>query len=196
MKMKKGLFSVVFLLAISSVMAAMSFSSAAVTSDMDVTVKNSDEALLALVASTDHSAAGYNGAGELSINLDKGNRSNFGVQNNSKYNWDKLFAVKNNSEAEIKVTVKAVKKLGNGVHEVSEVAELAELEGLAGPGHGGGNSGKQLLTLTNGGSSNTLSFTLKSGIKQDIDFTLLTKGLAKSANNYTITVDAVRTDGK
>lgn len=196
--MKKGIFSVVFLLAISSVMAAMSFSSAAVKSDMDVTVKNSNESLLALVASAEHNAADYKANGELLINLNKGNGADYGVQNNSKYNWDKLFAVKNNSDKDINVTVNVAKRSGKGTFEASEVTEL-DTFGKPGGGHGGGGiitPTKQLLKLTNGGGSNTLSFTLKPGKDQEIDLELLTNNIGKGSNNYTLTVDAVRTDGK
>lgn len=109
MKMKKGLLMVVLLLALSSVMAAMSFSSAAVTSDMSFNISNTDESLLALTASNEHNASFYNSAGarKLVIDLDKGyDNKDFGIQNNSKYSWDGLFGVKNNSEHKIKVSIK------------------------------------------------------------------------------------------
>ncbi|MFZ3577025.1 DUF1102 domain-containing protein [Virgibacillus sp. DJP39] len=115
MKMKKGLLMVVLLLALSSVMAAMSFTTASVTSGMSFNVKNTNESLLALSASDEHNASFYNtaGADKLIIDLDKGyNGDDFGVQNNSDYTWDELFTVKNNSEHAINVSVSTNPKVG------------------------------------------------------------------------------------
>ena len=52
MKMKKGLLMVVFLLAISSIMAAMSYNKATVTSASELKVVNTNKALLSLEANT------------------------------------------------------------------------------------------------------------------------------------------------
>lgn len=205
MKMKKGLLMVVFLLAISSVMAAMSFSSAKVTSGMSFTVKNTDQSLLALVPNTNHKASAVStSTGELVINLDKGyNNGNFGVQNNSEYNWSKIFTVKNNSEEEIEVTVKATRKSGYGTNGASEIAELDSFgkPGQGNPGQGNPNPGQghisnPLLTITNANTSNVLTFKLKSNVSQDIDLKLLTKSTGLSLKDFDLTVDAKRTDGK
>ena len=117
MKMKKSLLSVVFLLATSSAMAAMSFSTASVTSGMSFSIENTNEALLALEESTEHNASYYNtaGAGKLMIDLDKGyDNGEFGIQNNSDYTWDSLFTVKNNSEHTINVSIKTDPQVDGG----------------------------------------------------------------------------------
>lgn len=109
--MKKRLMLVVSLLAIASLMAAMAFTSASVTSDASFSVVNTDSALLALTPSDFHDAAYLGGthpsnAQKLVINWDKGyNGQEFGVQPNSEYIWDDLFEVKNNSEHPIDVKV-------------------------------------------------------------------------------------------
>lgn len=102
--MKKSLMLVVSLLAVASLMAAMAFTSASVTSEASFTVKNTDEALLALIPG-DHQAA-YLKDGSLVIDWDKGhNNVDYGIQPNSSYEWDELFVVKNNSEHKIDVEV-------------------------------------------------------------------------------------------
>jgi len=108
MKMKKSLLSVVFLLATSSAMAAMSYSSASVTSDMSVSLVDTNNALLALSASEVHNAAYLDGktSKSLKLDLDKGyGNQDFGVQQDSTYKWNDLFMVTNNSENEVTVKV-------------------------------------------------------------------------------------------
>lgn len=203
MKMKKGLLSVAFLLATSSAMAAMSFSTADVKGDMGVTVKNSSEALLALIANGDHAAPGYNGYGKLDINLDKGHNGNYGVQNDSTYTWKKLFTVKNNSEKEIEVTVQAVKKVGPNASQLSSELEIVEegegVEALSWwPPNAGGNNntGSETIKVSNGSSSNTVTFKLKSGETKDINLEVFTKDKSLSSNKFDLEVKAKRTDGK
>lgn len=118
MKMKKSLLMVVFLLAISSVMAAMSYSSATVTSAMAGTVKSTDTSLLALGAGI-HDAAKIDD-GVLKIDFNKGNVASmpvntYGLQKHSEYIWNELFIVKNNSENRVNVTVKTENNLSAGV---------------------------------------------------------------------------------
>lgn len=118
MKTKKSLLMVVLLLAISSLMAAMSYSSATVTSAMTGTVKTTDTALLALNAGK-HSAAKVED-GVLKIDFNKGNVtsmpvSTYGVQKQSEYVWDGLFSVKNNSENQVAVTIKTENNPAAGV---------------------------------------------------------------------------------
>lgn len=117
MKMKKSLLMVILLLAVSSVMAAMSYSSATVTSAMTGTVVSTNEALLALNAG-EHNAVKVDD-GVLKIDFNKGNKTgssvnSYGLQKQSEYTWNKLFTVKNNSEKNVKVTIKT-EKLTPGV---------------------------------------------------------------------------------
>lgn len=105
---RRSLLIVVALLCMASLMAAMAFTSASVTSDAKFTVANSDEALLALIPG-DHAAADI-GEGSLAqrlvINWDKGvGGEDFGIQPYSTYLWEDLFAVRNNSENPIHVEV-------------------------------------------------------------------------------------------
>ncbi|WP_164667896.1 hypothetical protein [Virgibacillus doumboii] len=114
MKMKKGLLLVVLLLALSSVMAAMSYTKASVSNDMSFNIENTNSSLLALKESKQHNASFYNtaGADKLKIDLDKGfGDSDFGIQNNSTYSWDKLFTVKNNSEHAVNVSIETNPKV-------------------------------------------------------------------------------------
>jgi hypothetical protein len=109
---------VVLLLAISSLMAAMSYSSATVTSAMTGTVKTTDTALLALNKG-DHRAATIED-GVLKIDFNKGNNSSqpvatYGVQKQSEYIWNGLFSVKNNSENRVDVTIKTENNPAAGV---------------------------------------------------------------------------------
>lgn len=118
MKMKKSLMMVVLLLAISSLMAAMSYSSAKVTSAMTGTVKSTDASLLALNKG-DHKAVTVED-GVLKIDFNKGNVtsmpvSTYGVQKHSEYVWNELFSLKNNSENMVAATIKTENNLPNGI---------------------------------------------------------------------------------
>ncbi len=158
MKMKKSLLSVVFLLATSSAMAAMSYSSASVTSGMDVSLVDTDKALLALEASSEHKAAYYENhpstTNQLYLDLDKGNEGNqFGVQPNSVYTWDDLFKVTNNSEHAVKVNITTDPASGGRItlSASTESSAWKTLLGIHGPGSG-------------------LSFELAAGASKEIDF--------------------------
>jgi hypothetical protein len=122
MKMKKSLLSVVFLLATSSAMAAMSYNQATVESASELKVVNTNEALLSLETNTPWSWQNTVGAkdktavvknGELFIQLGKGIDGGsgaekfYGLQPNSEYQWNPLFTLRNKSAETIKVTISA-----------------------------------------------------------------------------------------
>jgi hypothetical protein len=122
MRMKKGLLMVVFLLAISSVMAAMSYNKAAVTNASQLKVVNTNQALLTLEANTPWSWQSTVGAkdqtavmkdGELFFQFGKGINGGsgapefYGLQPNSEYQWNPLFTLRNKSAETIKVTISA-----------------------------------------------------------------------------------------
>lgn len=113
MKMKKGLLMVVFLLAMSSILAAMSYSSAKVTSAMTGSVTSTNESLLALSTTDKKHKAVELKDGVLEIDFSHGTK--FGMQKNSEYIWEDLFQVRNNSENNISVTFSTVEKLPTGV---------------------------------------------------------------------------------
>ncbi|MDF2538656.1 MAG: hypothetical protein K0S76_1677 [Herbinix sp.] len=107
--MKKSFLVVVALLCMASLMAAMAYTKATVTSAGSFKISNTDTALLALTAGN-HGAAGYNQtnkavSGKLVINWAKGNNGEFGMQHGSVYTWDSLFTVTNNSENTVNVTI-------------------------------------------------------------------------------------------
>lgn len=170
MKMKKGLLSVAALLATSSVMAAMSFSSAEIESDMNVSVKKSDAALLALIPNTAHKAAGLNSDGELEIDLDKGkDGAQFGVQNDSVYTWDKLFTVQNNSENTVEVTVDID---GDGVDKLSANSASAnsQAQGKWDPKpQPKPPVSSETLEIEVGEETDDVTFTLAPGAQKDIN---------------------------
>jgi LEA14-like dessication related protein len=150
-KTKKGLIAVVATLSLSSVMAAMSYSSASVTSDMSVKLTNTQDSLLALVASEEHNAAttSHITADMLNIDLSKGlNNQSFGVQPNSVYQWDDLFTVKNNSEHAVDVTVRLDSNQGGRI-EIQGSADGASWTKLSGIHSAGGAI---TFTLPAGGS--------------------------------------------
>ncbi|QCJ44345.1 hypothetical protein FAY30_21910 [Bacillus sp. S3] len=122
MKMKKGLLMVVFLLAISSVMAAMSYNKATVTNASQLKVVNTDQALVTLQADAPWSWENNIGAkdntvvmknGELFFQFGKGINGGtgaaefHGLQPNSEYQWDHLFTIRNKSAETVKLTVRA-----------------------------------------------------------------------------------------
>ena len=95
MKMKKGLLMVVLLLALSSIMAAMSYNKATVTSASELKVVNTNQALLSLDANTPWSWQSTVGAndhttvvkdGELYSNLVKVLMEEMGPRNFMDYN--------------------------------------------------------------------------------------------------------------
>ena len=118
MKMKKGLLMVVFLLAISSVMAAMSYNKAAVTSASELKVVNTNEALLTLEARRTMELENTVGAkdntavvkdGELFFQFGKGIDGGNGAQKyyttttNSEYQWNPLFTFETNQLKQLKL---------------------------------------------------------------------------------------------
>lgn len=122
MKMKKSLLAVVFLLATSSMMAAMSYNQASVESASELKVVNTNDALLTLEANTPWSWQDTTGAkdntavvknGELFFQLGKGvdrdgtTEKFYGLQPNSEYQWNPLFTLRNKSAETIKVTISA-----------------------------------------------------------------------------------------
>lgn len=124
MKMKKSLLMVVLMLAMSSIMAAMSYSSATVTSAMTGTVKSTTDSLLALNIGK-HKATTIE-AGVLKIDFNKGNVtsmpvSTYGLQKHSEYVWNELFSVKNNSENMVNATIKVENNLPTGVQMFAKV---------------------------------------------------------------------------
>jgi hypothetical protein len=122
MKMKKGLLMVVLLLAISSVMAAMSYNKATVTNASELKIVNTDQALVTLQADAPWSWENKIGAkdkttvmkdGELFFQFGKGINGGtgaeefHGLQPNSVYQWNHVFTVRNKSAETVKVTVHA-----------------------------------------------------------------------------------------
>ncbi|MGN7385456.1 DUF1102 domain-containing protein [Sporosarcina sp. SAFN-015] len=112
--MKKSVLMIVLLLAISSLMAAMSYSSATVTSAMTGSVVSTDEALLALNVGKHNATTIEDGV--LKIDFNKGNNnSSFGLQKNSEYIWNELFTIENNSENIVYATIKTEYNLPEGI---------------------------------------------------------------------------------
>ncbi|MEH7387277.1 hypothetical protein V7147_17955 [Bacillus sp. JJ1521] len=130
MKMKKGLLMVVFLLAISSVMAAMSYNKATVTNAAELKIVNTDTALVTLQKDAPWSWENKTGAkddttvmkdGELffqfgkGINGGTGEAQFHGLQPNSEYQWNHVFTIRNKSAETVNVTVRATGDLAQYV---------------------------------------------------------------------------------
>ncbi|WHZ02805.1 hypothetical protein QNH48_28450 [Neobacillus sp. YX16] len=128
MKMKKGLLLVVLLLAMSSVMAAMSYNKATVTNASELKIVNTDKALVTLQADAPWSWENKIGAkdkttimkdGELFFQFGKGINGGtgaaefHGLQPNSEYQWNHVFTVRNKSAETVKVTVRATGDLAD-----------------------------------------------------------------------------------
>lgn len=120
---KASILVIVALLAIAGIMAISAYTSASVNNGFQFSVVSTNEALLALKAGS-HDAASYKRTtskgktqhGSLNLDLDTGyGGGSFGVQKDSTYIWEKLFAVKNNSENPIRVTFTLDKKEGKGI---------------------------------------------------------------------------------
>ncbi len=111
--MRRNLLLVVALLALSGLMAAMAVSEAQVRNKMSFSVVHTQDALIALEGG-DHAAIKYGGsAKKLEIDFNVGyNGQSFGVQQDSKYTWNDLFKVTNNTEKPVKVTVELNPKTG------------------------------------------------------------------------------------
>ncbi|WP_423800231.1 hypothetical protein [Neobacillus sp. SAB-20_R2A] len=141
MKTKRGLLMVVLLLAISSVMAAMSYNKATVTNAAELKIVNTDQALVTLQADAPWSWENKIGAkdkttvmrnGELffqfgkGINGGNGQEEFHGLQPNSVYQWNHVFTLRNKSAETVKVTVRATGEykqyitFGSGTRNTSE----------------------------------------------------------------------------
>ncbi|WP_085523019.1 hypothetical protein [Tuberibacillus sp. Marseille-P3662] len=103
MRRKKGLVFVICLLALSGVMAAMSFSSATVNANAQLKVTNNSQGLLGILPG-DSSANTKND--DLLFDLTEG--TNAGMQPGSHYQWEKLFELKNNTNQPIDVKVEGI----------------------------------------------------------------------------------------
>jgi hypothetical protein len=157
--MKKSLLIVVALLAVSALLAASAYTTAVVESPGQVSVVNSSAALLALIPSDYHNAANEVN-GRLDIDLDNGIGFNdFGVQRGSSYVWTGLFAIKNNSENDIKVFV-----------DIDDTNLPSELSAGALYFKNGSIEGNW-VQLTGDG---VLEFNLRSGGQESIDFKIET----------------------
>lgn len=116
--MKKSLLVVIVLLCMASLMAAMAYNSAKVTSAAELKIVNTNQAILALEPNG-HFNWGTNMAGtkdktvvvkdgELFFQIGKGVLDQFrGLQPNSEYVWKSLFTLRNLSNETINVTVRA-----------------------------------------------------------------------------------------
>jgi hypothetical protein len=173
MFMKRGLVVVIALLAVASIMAAMAYTSATVTSDASLNMVSTNSALLALTPSDFHNAAYYgshpSNARTLVLDLDKGyNNNDFGVQPSSKYLWDDLFNVKNNSENDVRVKVKLDPNCGGRVNVYARIDSEDWVRLNAVHGNGG-----------------ALEFDLESNGDQWIDIkTENSKGMAAKPEEY------------
>jgi hypothetical protein len=104
--MKKiGLLVIACLLAVSGIMAAMAFTEAQVNNPATIGVTTTDQALIAL------SPGDYNNSvnivdGVLELELGAGiNGEMYGFQPNSKYIFDDLFTITNNTEGEVNIII-------------------------------------------------------------------------------------------
>jgi hypothetical protein len=121
---KKGLLMVVALLAMASIMAAMAFNSATITSNGNITIKNTAESLVGLQNNTFYTGElGNKDAtvqivdGKMVFNFGWGGNQTkglvYGQQQNSTYIWDSLFYVFTQSLEDVEVTVTATGDLAN-----------------------------------------------------------------------------------
>ncbi|MCR3923220.1 MAG: hypothetical protein NUK65_12020, partial [Firmicutes bacterium] len=124
---KVGILVLVCLLLATGIMAAMAYTKAEVTNPMALTIKNTNESLLAIVPNTGvgHAdATAVTDSGKLVLNFAAGNGGNFGFQPGSQYTFKDLFFVKNNSSDTIKMglrfdSVYVGDKGPTGLHTVS-----------------------------------------------------------------------------
>jgi hypothetical protein len=104
---KRGLFVVVVLLAVSSLVAAMAYTSTEVTNSTRVEVASTGDALLSLepyegVGGEDGTARIGDAGMTLTFKFGMGTDGDwFGLQPKSRYEWNPLFKVTNNSEDKI-----------------------------------------------------------------------------------------------
>ncbi|WP_409344246.1 hypothetical protein [Paenibacillus sp. MBLB4367] len=182
--MKKGLMMIVVLLAIGGLMAAMAYSSASVTNASTLNVKNTNEALVALIAADANSignkdrTASYEN-GKLTFNFGKGlGGQTFGLQRNSTYEWEKLFKVKNNSNETIVVQFREDQSLSG----VNDSIRSIRLFGLL----------NEWVPLgTNDIAAALTTIILLPGEERAVDIKMDTNGTAPTgAQNYNIIVES------
>ncbi|MBM7618555.1 hypothetical protein JOC95_000397 [Bacillus tianshenii] len=180
-KTKKGLVAVVLTLSLSSVMAAMSYSSASVTNDMSVKLTDTSSALLALEPSSEHNAAtdAHITANMLKLDLSKGyNNGDFGVQPNSTYSWNDLFKVKNNSEHEVTVSIKTNPNVNDGRIQLFASAD--------------GNSWTRISNIHSQNPGGVLTFVLPANTEKWIDVKTAASNGHVKVTDLDLIVEAVK----
>jgi len=177
--MKKGLLLVVLLLAMASMMAAMAYTSATVNNDAQMTLQNTQDALLALSASEEHNAAYYHDvtANILRIDLDKGNGNvDYGIQPYSEYAWEDLFTVTNNSEHTVDVEITMESDFAPGVRLYA----------------GFDGDWEQLVSWVDSNVNGPLEFTLEPGEAKPIDIKTSSKNGHVSTYEWNLKVNATK----
>jgi len=114
--MKKSLLVVIALLAIASLMAAMAYTSATVSSKASLVISTTEDSILAF--NVDPSRPGHEDGNAVIENNNlvlKFNNDIHGMQQGSTYNWDQMFSITNNSNSAVRVTA----KWGNGDSQYS-----------------------------------------------------------------------------
>lgn len=107
---RKGLLLVISLLALATLMAAMSFSSATVQAKANLTITNSAKGLVALLPGDGTTAS----KDDLTMDFTDGTVDK-GIQPGSVYTWDNLFTIQNNTHKSIKVRLSDLDGLTNFV---------------------------------------------------------------------------------
>lgn len=106
---RKSLLMVVALLAVASIMAAMAFNSGYVWNGQSLTIVQTTDALVALKPGTgvgNGDKTSYVKDNQLFMDFGKGKGGKiFGLQPGSRYTWDDLFEVKNNSKEDIEINI-------------------------------------------------------------------------------------------
>lgn len=97
---RKGLLLVISLLALATLMAAMSFSSATVQAKANLSITNQADGLVGLLPGDGTTSSN----GDLLMDFTDGTNDK-GIQPGSVYTWDKLFIIKNNSKKDIVVNI-------------------------------------------------------------------------------------------
>jgi hypothetical protein len=112
MRRKKGLFAVVAALAVSTMMAAMAYSNGYVHNTSYVKISSSNQSLLAVIPK-DATTVGYKDAtahldkfGAVQFDFGKNGDGAFaGMQAGSRYTWENLVDLQNNSSDNVKVRI-------------------------------------------------------------------------------------------
>lgn len=130
--MKKSLLIVVALLVAASLMAAMAYNQATVTSGDALRIVNTSAALLAIKPGTglgNLDATAYTQAnGTLKIDFGKSGLVNdmVGLQSDSTYVWDNLISLKNNSKENVDITITLEGAIANFITMSSTDATFAK----------------------------------------------------------------------